>query len=449
MRPELNRIFRAVTNGIVWLVLIAVPLQAVRAQAPAQPSTPPGAVEMRKTPPQTWQTKPISLDAEDAALPTVLKILAEKGNFNIVTGPGVASGRITIHLKDVPLEQAINLVVRAAGLSYERIGNSILVAESKSLQEETGLSSYIVDLKYVDATQAKEALKSFGADVMVDVSGNRLIVVTSPRIISELRETIARLDVPPRQVMLEARIVEVGTDDLIRLGIDWEQLSRQNFLFLEGNYDSISGTGNQISGLKVFPNTPGTSDIFKLKNFSREAVTFNVVVDLLIRNGNARILANPKLVTLNGREANMLVGQRIPFEIAGTVFAGGGAAPVAQVQTEEVGIKLRITPLINDDGYITTRIEPEVSTVIGFTGRNNDLPIVATREASTTVRLRDGQSVIIGGLLSEDKTTEVAKVPLLGDIPGIGYLFQHQAIRSRKIDLVIEVTPRILTEEQP
>jgi len=447
--------FRAVGRGIILAILVAVPLQAVRAQAPAQSSPPPaantGTVEMRKTPPQPWQSKPISLDAEDAALPTVLKILAEKGNFNIVTGPGVAAGRITIHMKDVPLEQAINLVVRAAGLSYERIGNSILVADGKTLKEETGLSSYIVGLKYIDAAQARDALKSFNADIMVDVSGNRLIVVTSPRIISEIQETVELIDTPPRQVMLEARIVEVGTEDLIKLGIDWDQLNRQTFLFVEGNYDTINSGGASSGNItnKMFPNTPGTSDIFKLKNFSRQAQVFNVAVDLMIRNGNARVLANPKLVTLNGQEANMLVGQRIPYEIAGTVFAGGGAAPVAQVQREEVGIKLRITPLINDDGYITTRIEPEVSTVTGFQGRNNDLPVVSTRQASTTVRLKDGQSVIIGGLLAEEKTNAVTKVPLLGDIPGIGYLFQHQAIQSRKTDLVIEVTPHILTEEQP
>src|SRR6185503_12236006 len=100
----------------------------------------------------------VSLDADDASLPAVLKILAEKGNLNIVTGPGVAAGHITIHLKDVPVEQAVNLVVRAAGLAYERIGNSILVAEAKSLTDETGLSSYTIELKYADASEVQAAL---------------------------------------------------------------------------------------------------------------------------------------------------------------------------------------------------------------------------------------------------------------------------------------------------
>lgn len=391
----------------------------------------------------------VSLDATDASLSQVLKTLAEKGGLNIITGPTVAAGRITIQMKDVPVEQAVNLVVRAAGLAYERIGNSILVADAKSLQEETGLSSYIVDLKFADASEVKDALRGLTDKIEVDRGGNRLIVVTSPRIIAEIEEIVADLDKPARQVMLEARIVEVSTEDFKRLGIDWDLLSRQGFMFVEGNYDSLQGgeSSDQIRGLKIFPNTPGTSDIFKLGNFSRVAQVYRVAMDLAIRNGNARVLANPKIATLNGREASMLVGSRIPFVISGTIFAGGGAATSQQVQREEVGVKLSITPLINADGYITTVIKPEVSSVVGFKGQNEELPVVATRQATTTVRLKDGGSVIIGGLLSEERTTSTSKLPILGDIPGLGLLFQHRNTTVAKKDLVIEVTPRILPEQ--
>src|SRR6185295_17808303 len=180
----------------------------------------------------------------------------------------------------------------------------------------------------------------------------------------------------------------------------------------------------------------------------RQGYGFATALDLMVRDGNARVLANPKIATLNGHEASVLVGQRIPYVIGQTVFAGGGAAQTANIQKEEVGIKLRITPTINSDGYITTVISPEVSSVLGFTGPDNSLPIVSTRQASTTVRLKDGNSVIIGGLLSEEKTTNVTKVPLLGDIPGLGVLFQHVNNTSRKIDLVIEVTPHIMPEQR-
>jgi len=390
-------------------------------------------------------TRLVSIDADETYLPSVLKILAEKGDLNIITGPGVSGGKITIHMKDVPVEQAVNLVVRAAGLAYERIGNSILVAEAKSLKEETGLSSYVVSLKFADANDVKAALKGLTEQIEVDRGGNRLIVVTSPRIISEIESIVSELDRPARQVMLEARIVEVSTDDTKKLGIDWDLLNRQGVLIVEG---TPTGSANGVfpDELPFFPPGPN-GKVVGLQGLSRQAKAFQLAIDMLIREGNARVLANPKLATLNGKEATMLVGQRIPFLVSGTVFAGGGAAPVQSVQREEVGIKLSITPLINADGYITTIIKPEVSSVTGFKGDNADLPVIATRQASTTVRLKDGSSVIIGGLLSEEKTVSITRVPLLGSIPFLGVLFQHQSITTTKKDLVIEVTPRILIEQ--
>jgi type IV pilus secretin PilQ/predicted competence protein len=393
----------------------------------------------------------VSLDADDALLPAVLKILAEKGNLNIVTGPGVASGHITIHLKDVPVEQAVNLVVRAAGLAYERIGNSILVAEAKSLQDETGLSSYTIELKYADANEVKTALSGISEKIQVDTGGNRLIIVTSPRVIGEIQRVVAEMDKPARQVMLEARVVEVSTDGLKKLGIDWDLLNRQGMTFVEGSYDSVN-VGNILNGasgatVKVFPNTPGTYDIWKLGNFTRLPMVFQSFVDLLIHDGNAKVLAQPKLVTLNGKEASMLAGQRIPYLVSQTVFAGGAAAPTQTVQIEEVGIKLAITPLINADGYITVHIRPEVSTVTGFRGIAGDLPVVATRQAETTVRLRDGSSVLIGGLLDQEKTTEMTKVPFLGNVPFLGAFFRHENTTTTNRDLVIEVTPHLLPDQ--
>jgi type IV pilus assembly protein PilQ len=394
--------------------------------------------------------RPISLDADDANLPAVLKILAEKGDLNIVTGPGVASGRITIHLKDVPVEQAVNLVVRAAGLAYERIGNSILVADAKALVAETGLSAYTIVLQYADATDVQAALKGLSDNIQVDRGSNRIIVVTSPRIFADIQAIVAQMDKPARQVMLEARVIEVSTDGLKKLGIDWDLLNRQGFTFVEGTSatftDNLEEPGPLTQSNGGATNTPGTNDVWKLRNFSRLPKVFRTFVDALIRDGNARVLANPKLVTLNGKEASMLSGQRIPYLVSQTVFAGGAAAPTQSVQREEVGIKLAITPLINADGYITVHIRPEVSSVTSFRGAANDLPVVSTRQAETTVRLKDGSSVVIGGLLNEEKTVNITKVPLLGEIPFLGQLFSHQNIVTSKRDLVIEVTPHLLAE---
>ena len=392
-------------------------------------------------------TRLITLDAEDAPLAGVLKILAEKGDLNIITGTGAnTASRLTIHMRDVPLDQAVNLVVRAAGLAYERIGNSILVADARALREETGLSSYVVDLKYANADDVKAALRNIAENIQVDKGGNRLIVVTSPRVISQIEEIVRVMDVPARQVVLEARILEVSTGDAMRLGINWDDLNSQGVVIVEGGSGATT-KGAVPDSLPFFSATGGFRSMWSLRGMSRQAFAWRTAVDLMLSTGKARLLANPKIATLNGREASILIGERIPFTVTGTVFAGGAAAETRQVEKEEVGIKLRITPLINADGYITTQITPEVSSVTGYKGVNNDLPVVATRQATTTVRLKDGSSVIIGGLLSEEKTTNVTKVPLLGDIPLLGYLFQHHSVTTAKRDLIIEVTPHIMPEQ--
>jgi type IV pilus secretin PilQ/predicted competence protein len=428
-----NRFLRAsrIASLALALGLLAAMARPALCAAPA-----PGAARL------------ITLDAEDAPLPSVLKILAEKGDLNIITGVGATStGRLTIHMKDVPLDQAVNMVVRAAGLAYERIGNSILVADPRALKEETGLSSYVVELKYADAADVKEALKSIASDIQVDKGGNRLVVVTSPRVISQIEEIVRVMDVPARQVLLEARILEVSTGDVMKLGIDWDRLNSQGFVIVEGG----SGTAKQGAvpdSLPFYGSTGNYKSPWSSRPMTRQAFAWQTAIDLLIHEGKARVLASPKIATLNGREASILIGSRIPFVVTGTVFAGGGAAPVQRIEKEEVGIKLRITPLINADGYITTQITPEVSSVVDYKGSNADLPVVATRQASTTVRLKDGNSVIIGGLLSEEKTTNITKVPLLGDIPLLGFLFQHHSTSTAKRDLVIEVTPHIMPEQQ-
>jgi len=424
-----------VPGNAIALVLLAVAACLV----PATPAQPQAATVGTSAARPAAGDRLISIDADEAALSSVLKILADKGGLNIITGPGVTDGRISIHMKEVPVDQAVNLVVRAAGLAYERIGSSILVADAKSLRDETGLASYTVELKYADAAVVKEALKDLSEKIEVDQGGNRLIVVTSPRIIQQIRDVVKVMDVPTQQVMLEARIVEISTQAAKKLGVDWDMINRQTVTIVEGTPPPGSSRPSQLP--TTLPFLPMTD---KFQTLNRQAYTMQVAIDLMVQNGTARVLATPRIATLNGKQASMLIGKRIPYETSQTVFAGNAAAPTTTIEKEEVGVKLNITPLINADGYITTVIAPEVSSVVGFVGARNDLPVVSTRQATTTVRLKDGDTVIIGGLLLEDETQDVTKVPLLGDIPLLGLLFQHHVTTHDKLDLVIQVTPHIM-----
>jgi len=156
----------------------------------------------------------VTIHAEDAFLPSILAILANESGYNIVTDPNVnRQDKITIHLDDVPIEQAINLVVRAVGLSYEVVGNSFLIAEPKKLAEEVGITSHVVELKYADALEVKELLRDLTEQIQVDVSGNKLLVNASPKKIAEIEEVIREIDIPAIQIMLETRLIEVALDE--------------------------------------------------------------------------------------------------------------------------------------------------------------------------------------------------------------------------------------------
>ena len=164
----------------------------------------------------------VTVHAEDAYLPSILSILARESGYNIVTDPNVnRQEQLTIHLDDVPIQQAINLVVRAVGLSYEIVGNSFLIAEPKKLAEEVGITSHVVELKYADAMELKDLLQDLTDKIQVDVSGNKLLINASPKRIAEIEDAIKEIDVPALQILLEVRLIEVAVDAEEKLGIDW------------------------------------------------------------------------------------------------------------------------------------------------------------------------------------------------------------------------------------
>jgi len=391
-------------------------------------------------------TKTITLDADDAFLPAVLTILANKSGFNIVTGPGVnKQERISVHIKDTPIEEAINLVVRAAGLSYEVIGNSFLVAEQEALQQEVGLNAHVYDLQYANATEVKEMLLDLTEHVQVDTSGNRILVLSSPKIASEITDIIKRIDTAPLQIMLEARLIEVATDDIDEYGIDWEKLSSLTTIIAESplNSDGSSSApseldfGGSLPDLGELPEKSTFQKIEGLDNighFSRQLYAFDITLDFLVKRNIAKVLAHSKITTVNNREASILIGETLKWAEV--------SEQNAIVEEEEVGISLKITPTINSGGYITTKVEPEVSSIIELV--LDKYPRKKIRTANTTVLVKDGQKIFIGGLLSVEDTRNEYKMPLLSDIPLIGRLFSHSEIETRKTDLIIEITPRII-----
>lgn len=365
---------------------------------------------------------PITLKAQDASLSEVLKILASRSEMNFVAGPGVQKERITIILEKTPLDEAINLLVRAAGLSYEIIGNSVLIAESERLKGEVGLSAYVVRLKYANAVEVMTMLKDLTENVKVDAGGNRLICYTSPRVINEIERIVKSIDHPHIQVLLETRLIEVTTSKLKDYGVDWASLSP-----LPG------GISHPAVNMR---------EGYNANNWQLQPVELYTKLSLMSENGDARILMDAKLTTSNNRPAELHIGEVIPYTIQSYNLSASGGAN-REMKKEEVGVKLKVQPHVNDDNEITLMVEPEVSSIIGWRGENGDIPHTKKRVTRTSVRVRDGETVFLSGLASEEKTLDIRKLPILGDIPLLGRLFQKRKDSFKKSNLILEVTPRI------
>lgn len=377
----------------------------------------------------------ISLDADSSQVNSLLQILAERSQLNIVTSPDVQRRRISIHLKNTPFDEALNIVVRAAGLGYERIGNSILVGDPAKLATQTGLTARVYSLQYANATEVQRSLTSVIEGLNAYASGNQVVARGTPSQLDQVEQLLAQLDKKPRQVVIEARLIEVNTNDLTELGVQWDKIAKWTEIFTEG--DPGTTTTDQL---------PNDSEFFKVGNaddWFRQRSAYQVAIDFLITTGRGKLLANSRITTAENHLADIFVGQTIRVVTNILISNGGVGTTQTQIEEIEVGVTLEATPRIADDGTVTILIAPEVSNIIAI-DPGSGLPTTSTRRANSLVRVMSGEKIIMGGLLKEENREIVQKVPLLGDIPFIGALFRHKTGRVEKTDLVIEITPTIL-----
>jgi len=418
------------------------------------------------------ETPLVSIHAEDTHLPTILAILASESGYNIVTGPNVQSqNKLTIHLDNVPIDQAVNLVIRAAGLSYEIVGNSILVAHQSKINEDVGIAPKVIALQYANAIEVAAMLENLTDNVTVDPTGNKLLVTASPKKIAEIEGIIKEIDQPAIQIMLEARLIEVALNDEETRGIDWERLSQITVIFAESGVpqqltnDLITGSyvpGGTWEVIDPNPEISGDEFLFEAiagtategipdqmgftrgssSGFSRQLTAFDLTLDMLIKDNKADIITNSQVVTVNGHEATIKMVDVIPY----LASSGGQGNTNFQVLKESVGIKLYILPYVNTDGFITTKVTPEVSSIQNWTQQG--YPWTKKRVSTTTVRVKDGESIIIAGLVTTENIITENKVPLLWRIPFFGKRwFTHTQTQEKKTDLIIEVTPSIVKDD--
>ncbi len=441
----------------------------------------------------------VTLDFKEADINSVLKIIAYKAGINIVTTPEVI-GNVTIRLVDVPWEKALDVILKTHGFGYDRQGSIITVAPIEKLtsmkKQETELAQVqpviteVFNLKYIDAQDAKKALEPQlsprGRITILEMTGQAgwefgaadpgkrrrlaeeklsrskvLIVSDIAPALERTREALAKIDVMQKQVLIETRIMEVSRDKLKDFGFDYGTGTvgaESSAISTVGNSRNAVGGHNlssQVTPSLFSPKASGTSGIsgtepfntgFELIYQKLTGTEFEVMVHALEEDVHSNTLSAPRILAMNNQEANILVGTRYP--ILKTETTGAGSTAVSTVTLDyyqDIGIQLNVVPQIGADNMINMVIHPAVSSFTSTIGTNL-YPIIDTREAETRILIRNGETVVIGGLLKDVKSTNRQGIPFLSKIPLLGVLFSRETNDLAKIDLVIFITARVVGE---
>ncbi len=386
----------------------------------------------------------VTFDYSEADVREVIDMLAAKANINVIYGDDV-TGTVTISLTKVPFDEAFKTLLNIKGLTAQQAGDNILriataatfIAEQKKAMQQTRVFflnySKALEMKVqVDAVATAE--KRTEARCAADENNNALIVTDTSLGLDATSRLIRNLDRVPKQVMIEVKLVEVNLDDTNTLGVNWSGIS--NNLGAALGTPATRGTS---AGL-AFP--AGTFTFGKLTNSSQIQAT----ITALATKGKAKLLSDPKVATLNNKEANINITEQTNYKQETNTVVGNNTQIATTYVPIATGITLKVTPTINSDGRIAMHLIPSVSQVSGLPNGPGTPPDVGTRGADTNVIVKNGETIVIGGLIKDTQNDTVVKVPILGDIPLLGILFRRKSTERHRKELLIFVTPKIIED---
>jgi type IV pilus assembly protein PilQ len=430
----------------------------------------------------------LTLNFQDIETRAVLQLLAETSGQNIVVSDTV-QGNVTLRLQNVPWDQALDIVMRTKGLDKRQEGNVIYVAPAeelaarekqmlesqKSLTELAPVRTEYLQVNYAKASDLASLIKSQGkgsllserGSLAIDERTNTLLLQDTSDRLADIRRLVQTLDIPVKQVLIEARIVIVNDDFSRELGVRFGGAFVGNYGSNDGlMYVSNSGL-NSADGSRgpiIAPGGPGGAGVDGssvatgldryLVNLpvanpaGRLAMTLldsDYVVDLEItaaqREGRGEVVSAPRVITANGKEAVIEQGTEIPYQES----ASSGATTT---QFKKAVLSLKVTPQITPDDRVILDLTVSKDSVgqILPSATGGSVPSIDTREITTQVLVNDGQTVVLGGILETERRDTVNKVPFLGDVPGLGWLFRSKGKTDNKDELLIFVTPKILRE---
>lgn len=446
----------------------------------------------------------ISLDIKGMDIVDVLKMLATRSGMNLVVGKNV-TGRVTLFLKNVDIWDAFEIIVSANDLAYEKQDNIINVMTQRDYELEYGeryqdkKEAKIIQLRYAKAAELAKSLNQIRTNlgkIVVDEVSNTLIIIDSPQKIKEAEAFILKADMPMQtlvfslnyaqadklqvklqealtrgagsiridertnkilvtdypeklkeiakiikafdektpQVLIDAQVIELKPSDQFQMGVDWNY-------WIEKYFQVQASLPINTSNALLIGTTSATP---------KRVGQYKAVIDMLRTIGDTKILSSPRIMVLNNQEAKIMVGTKDAYITSTTTQGGSGNTVTAQsVNFVDTGIKLHVTPTINRDGFVIMKIKPEISSAESKSliseDKKTDVPIVTTSEAETTVMVQDGITIIIGGLRKDKRTKTEKKIPILADIPWLGMLFKSTDDKIEKTELVILLTPHIMS----
>ncbi|MBF0618959.1 MAG: secretin and TonB N-terminal domain-containing protein [Candidatus Omnitrophica bacterium] len=386
-----------------------------------------------------FSTQPVSLDYTNANLPTVLKAIAYSYDLNIVISKNI-TGKVTAQLKNVSLDEALNAILGVNGYIYYRKDNIVYIMP-KADQEQVTES---IPLSYLSAKEAKQlASKTISAsgDIQENEATNCLVVKDYPQVVDRVRKLIRDIDIQPVQVLIEARIVDLRIKDSSEIGASIMSKYGDGKTTLNGNVGSAVASSTTASTPLTFTQQFADGGVFGAGGVWNH-ITAAMAINALVSKNKARILASPSIATLNGKEARIIIGERYPYQQSASVT---GSTTTSNTQFVDVGTMLRVTPMVSPDGWITMKVHPEVSALIQMTSAG---PQIATREADAEVRVKDNETIVIGGLISRDDERSKDGVPGLSAIPFFGWLFQKHTTQNDNGELTVFITPHIIHSSQ-
>lgn len=356
------------------------------------------------------------VDFEDAAVLDVVRAIARQTDLDLViSGDNMLaqSKRVTIHLRDISAEAAIDQILGASGLTCEKKGKTILISTLPPNAEGNEIES--IKLGHLSAEKVCRLLAKTMPAIKTASGGSSNILVLRGRLfqIEDAKKLIEDIDRPVSQILIESKVLEVSESDATRLGVSFGR-EAGTFKFLT----------SRDSG-KTVP----AEDLLS-------------TVHALVGEGRANIVASPRIATLDDHEAVINIGSRIPYAVP---VSNGSSSTQWTVEYIDAGVRLKITPRLGEKGQITTSIQPEVSSVSEWrTTAAGEFPVITTRNAQATLRVKDGETIIVGGLLSETDRENISRLPVLGYLPLVGMLFQNRTIERNKTEIVFLITPYII-----